>query len=82
MNASNKVKWLVCCCCGVYTLGRQWWNRDTGFGCCVDCWRKHYGSAEYDRGIGERGKHFAIKIPITAYRAGLNPRQVSKEVSA
>ena len=28
---------LVCCCCGTMTRGRQWWNRDKGFGLCEDC---------------------------------------------
>jgi len=28
---------LTCCCCGQSTIGRQHWNRDTGFGLCDDC---------------------------------------------
>jgi len=28
---------LTCCCCGLSTLGRQWWNRDTGYGLCDAC---------------------------------------------
>ncbi len=28
---------LTCCCCGGSTLGRQWWNRDTGYGLCDTC---------------------------------------------
>lgn len=28
---------LECCCCGNGTIGRQWWNRDTGYGLCQDC---------------------------------------------
>ena len=28
---------LICCCCGESTQGRQWWNRDTGFGMCGGC---------------------------------------------
>lgn len=28
---------LECCCCGESTTGRQWWNRDTGYGLCPDC---------------------------------------------
>lgn len=28
---------LTCCCCGERTSGRQWWNRDTGFGLCNTC---------------------------------------------
>jgi hypothetical protein len=26
-----------CACCGQYTKGKQWWNRDTGFGVCEKC---------------------------------------------
>jgi hypothetical protein len=32
-----KGTYLRCCCCGGGTRGRQWWNRDTGFGLCDDC---------------------------------------------
>lgn len=28
---------LRCCCCGETTRGRQWWNRDTGWGLCSKC---------------------------------------------
>lgn len=28
---------LECCCCGGYAPGRQWHNRDTGYGLCADC---------------------------------------------
>ena len=33
MNIEN----LTCCVCGAYTKGRQWHNRDTGYGICPDC---------------------------------------------
>ena len=32
-----KVRSLTCCCCGNGTQGRQWWNRDTGYGLCESC---------------------------------------------
>jgi hypothetical protein len=32
-----KVLNLTCCCCGQSTKGRQWWNRDTGYGLCPGC---------------------------------------------
>ena len=41
---------LECNCCAAATRGRQWWNRDTGFGMCVPCIafvRKH-GMSEAD----------------------------------
>jgi len=33
----GKVKRLTCCCCGETTTGRQWFNRDTGYGLCKKC---------------------------------------------
>ena len=32
-----KPKTLECCCCGGATKGRQWWNRDDGYGLCSGC---------------------------------------------
>lgn len=34
---TDKVVRLICCCCGAVTTGRQWHNRDTGFGLCGSC---------------------------------------------
>ncbi len=31
------VRRLTCACCGAGCRGRQWWNRDTGFGVCRGC---------------------------------------------
>lgn len=28
---------LTCSCCGGSAKGRQWWNRDTGYGLCTKC---------------------------------------------
>lgn len=28
---------LICNCCGKYTKGKQWWNRDKGYGICTPC---------------------------------------------
>lgn len=28
---------LECCCCGAGTIGRQWYNRDAGYGICELC---------------------------------------------
>lgn len=33
----TEIKTLTCCCCGELTEGRQWWNRDNGFGLCKSC---------------------------------------------
>ena len=39
MQATTKTprKRLTCNCCGAETYGRQWPNRDTGYGMCADC---------------------------------------------
>jgi len=31
------VRNLECSCCGQSTIGRQWWNRDNGYGLCESC---------------------------------------------
>lgn len=31
------VKVLTCCCCGADAPGRQWYNRDAGYGLCPRC---------------------------------------------
>jgi hypothetical protein len=30
-------RYLTCSCCGEGTRGRQWHNRDTGYGLCPSC---------------------------------------------
>ena len=30
-------RYLTCCCCGEGTRGRQWHNRDLGYGLCPKC---------------------------------------------
>lgn len=59
---------LTCHCCLAETRGRQWWNRDTGFGTCPKCgeWLISRGEdAEFL--TGQRGTHWDIKeIPPTA----------------
>ena len=36
-DQTRPVRYLTCCCCGDGTRGRQWWNRDKGFGICQKC---------------------------------------------
>lgn len=55
------VRNLVCCCCGDRCRGRQWWNRDTGFGVCVRCWQQNpderlYGKPGVHHSIDEAGR--------------------------
>lgn len=59
-----KGTYLRCCCCGGGTRGRQWWNRDIGFGLCDDC-IAFVGVADVAVGdtaqsYGIRGQHWDI----------------------
>jgi len=72
-SKQGPVRWLTCACCGEETRGRQWPNRDTGYGVCVACADRH--AAKYGEGTpadgqrtdsvyslyGVRGVHFDIK---------------------
>ncbi len=58
------VKNLTCCCCGEMTRGRQWWNRDTGYGICSRCiaWQRSRGTddAEIADLYGKEGEYFSV----------------------
>lgn len=59
----SKPRRLICCCCGAETIGRQWHNRDTGYGLCVDCidFCASGDDTETMHGrYGERGIHYDI----------------------
>ena len=64
MNAP--VRRLECCVCGD-NAGRwqQWWNRDTGYGCCRKCIDYQIARGEPADEIrdlyGVEGKHYAPK---------------------
>ncbi len=55
---------LICACCGSRTKGRQWWNRDTGYGLCSCCydWLKDRGESdkEIEDCYGKVGYHFKV----------------------
>jgi hypothetical protein len=59
------VKELGCCCCGNSTRGRQWYNRDTGYGICSECIAYVRGSgmseAEIRDNYGIEGVHFSVQ---------------------
>lgn len=62
--ANRPVRSLTCCCCGSTTLGRQWHNRDTGFGLCPDCisvCSRNTEPADFERNYGVRGVHFDVE---------------------
>jgi hypothetical protein len=55
---------LDCCCCGGYVKGRQWWNRDTGYGICPSCaeWISKRETPETMRNnYGVEGVHYNLK---------------------
>lgn len=62
---SKPVRDLECNCCGGSTRGRQWWNRDTGYGMCVACIayvRSHGTTEEEIRNLyGIEGIHWGIQ---------------------
>lgn len=64
MTNKCKVKVLTCCCCGDCCKGRQWWNRDTGYGACWKC-IPYLGKGEDEDGlknmIGIDGVHYFSK---------------------
>jgi len=61
---------LECCCCGQHAPGRQWWNRDTGYGLCDAC-ISFCGVADIPAGeevsaYGIRGVHWDVLKQPTA----------------
>ncbi len=55
---------LTCCCCGSETIGRQWWNRDTGYGLCASCAdhiEPRIGPENFHSYYGIRGVHFDVR---------------------
>ena len=58
------IKTLECCCCGQETRGRQWWNRDTGYGLCAKCAvhaKKGYDAEEMESCYGKEGIHYNVE---------------------
>lgn len=54
---------LECNCCGNGTTGKQWWNRDTGYGICTPCGEeqeKRYGLAYVEDLNGKKGVNWGI----------------------
>lgn len=58
---------MLCSCCGAVSQGRQWHNRDTGFGLCLECADRltpKYGPEEMQRLYGVRGWHYDISATM------------------
>lgn len=63
-----RVQHLECCCCGNDTRGRQWHNRDTGYGLCDDCADDFertgaVGPQSMHDYYGIRGVHYKLEQP-------------------
>jgi len=74
------IRRLTCCCCGASTIGRQWWNRDTGFGLCADCIpfvHNAQTAADMVSSYGEHGIHYDLQPTTTReenYIAKIDPQ--------
>lgn len=60
------IKTLICCCCGQSTKGRQWWNRDTGYGLCNNCIecckeKRDEDGSEFKSCYGINGIHYNLE---------------------
>lgn len=56
-----RIQTLLCACCGAVTQGRQWHNRDTGYGLCETCVPFVADKTEdLERGYGFPNVHYAI----------------------
>lgn len=61
----SPVRSLICAVCGARTRGRQWHNRDTGYGLCAESaqWltsTRGYSAAEMKDLYGMEGEHYNI----------------------
>jgi hypothetical protein len=62
----DPVRRLYCAVCGGVTRGRQWHNRDTGYGVCLTCveWVRSRGKTteeEIRSYYGEKGVHYGVE---------------------
>jgi hypothetical protein len=58
------VRTLTCCCCGGTARGRQWHNRDTGYGLCPNCIDRCEADVPVGhttRSYGVRGIHYDVE---------------------
>lgn len=61
-DATKPIRELACTCCGGTTRGRQWWNRDKGYGLCLRCIAfvaKGETPESMRESYGVRGVHYA-----------------------
>lgn len=65
MAETQAIRRLICAVCGASTRGRQWWNRDTGYGICESCAveeeaRPCNADGQMRSLYGERGIHYGV----------------------
>lgn len=68
----------TCCICGSGTKGKQWWNRDTGYGCCEQCIVEELARNSEELVTdyyGKPGVHHSTPPYPTQYRDGLNGKR-------
>ena len=60
---TQKIKRLLCACCGAPLMGRQHWNQDTGYGLCDPCVpfvSRNTSQEEVEEAYGKPGIHYLI----------------------
>lgn len=63
IEVTGQVRRMLCSCCGAVTKGRQWHNRDTGYGLCVECipyCQRGETHETFQKLYGLRGVHFDV----------------------
>ena len=63
--SEGKPQRLTCCCCGDIAVGRQWWNRDKGFGLCTNCVGFCQAEGSNDC-YGIEGVHYNLSADVAA----------------
>lgn len=59
----SPVVWLTCCCCGDGARGRQWHNRDDGYGLCATCvpyCKRNETPESFEACYGVEGVHYNV----------------------
>lgn len=66
-DQKKPVRRLICSCCGAHTAGRQWHNRDTGYGLCNNCIDYVATRTEdMDACYGVLGVHYGLELTTPA----------------
>jgi len=60
---NDKIVRLKCAVCGKPASGRQWWNRDKGFGICYKCVAEQEKTTSEELmalNYGKKGEHYNV----------------------